>query len=436
MDPINQKVTVNNEGSVRRSLRVEIGPEFVRTEFDRAYNALRNRASIRGFRKGKAPRAILEQRFGESVREDVVKALIERGCGQAIKDENLEIVANPQLVSQELSDDGEFKFEVLVEVKPEISLRDYKGIEYVRRVQQVDDDNIDRVVSDLRERNAILETEEDRVNVQHGDVLLMDLDTVCEGERLEEASGEGVGMEVGSGRFPEEFEKQIVGVTRGIVTPIDVHFPDDHQDEKLAGRLVRFNTTVKEIKNKILPPVDDDFVANLGVDDCDTIDDLRAKIREDLEHRADYEADRQARNELLTAFVDMYDFDVPEALVDRQIGIALRDMGINEIPDDKIDEVREQLSPQAIRQVRAAFLLDAVAVEEKLEIADEELTNEINRQLAGAGTSVDKLEKHYADDSAREGLRADMLRDRAVERLTELATRRDEQIHSSQVADP
>ncbi|RMF22647.1 MAG: trigger factor [Deltaproteobacteria bacterium] len=427
--------TVEEQGPVRRVLTVTVPPERVAGEFDRAYRRLGGRVRVPGFRKGKVPRRVLEMRFGEEVREEVVTELIETTCADAIKAEGLDVVSRPRLIQHELDEQTGLRFEAMVDVRPQFELKPYKGLAADLRVVRVEEEDVDRALAALRERYAMLETEEDRVNVSMGDVVVADLAAFCDGEPLEQATGQGVQIEVGAGRFPEELEKQLVGVTRGIETPILVRFEQDHPDPALAGKLVRFDVTVREIKNKILPALDDEFAAEVGIEGCDTLEALRAKVREDLERRERMEAERRMRNDLLSALVEAHDFEVPETLVDQQLVRMLRDMGVREIPDDKVAEVRAALEPSAVKQVRAGFILDAIAQAEGLEVTEDELRDAIKRQFVAAGSQVDAVRSHYERPGAVAALRQDMLRDKALDRVVELATQRDVEVDRSQVAD-
>ncbi len=427
--------SVEEQGPVRRVLTVTVPPEHVEREFERAYKRLGGRVRVPGFRKGKVPRRVLEMRFGDEVREEVVTELIEGACADAIKEQGLDVVSRPRLIQHELDEQTGLRFEAMVDIRPHFELKPYKGLAADLRIVRVEEDDVDRAIAALRERYAVLETEEDRVNVAMGDVIVADLAASCDGEPLEQATGEGVQIEVGAGRLPEELEKQLVGVTRGIETPILVRFEQEHPDPDLAGKLVRFDVTVREIKNKILPRLDDEFASEVGIEGCETLEQLRTKVREDLERRERLDAERRMRNELLSSLVEAHGFEVPETLVDQQLVRMLRDMGVKEIPDDKVGEVRAALEPSAIKQVRAGFILDAIAQAEGLDVTEDELREAIKRQLVAAGSQVDAVRSYYQRPGAVATLRQDILRDKALDRVVELATRRDVEVDRSQVAD-
>jgi trigger factor len=428
------QVTIREEGPVKRRLEIRVPATRVSKETDDAYRRLGGRVQIPGFRRGKVPRRVLEERYADDVRTDVVRHLVEETCAEAVRENALAVVASPEVVEHGLTDEGILRYVAVVEIRPFFELGEYKGLAVTRKIDRVEDSHVDAMTDRLRERLAVLSTEEDRVNVAAGDVIEFDMSATADGLPLEKASGTGIKMEVGAGRFPEEFEKGIVGVTRGIETPIDVNFPADHGDPELAGRLVRFAVAVRVIRNKVLPSVDDDFVKDLGWEGCETVDQLRAKIRSDLEAHAVREADQRMRGELLGRLVEGHPFDVPESLVNRQMGATLRDMGISEIPEDKVDEIRAKLEPSAARQVRARFILEAIAKAEALDVTREELEQEVRRQLLAAGADAEKLRQYYSGAGAVAGLRMDMLREKALARLAELATHRDEFIEESRVA--
>ncbi|RMD81655.1 MAG: trigger factor [Candidatus Dadabacteria bacterium] len=429
------EATVEERGPVRRVLSVTVSAERVAREFDRAYRRLGQRVRVPGFRPGKVPRRVLEMRYGDQVREEVVSELIEATCAEAIKEQGLDVVTSPRLIQHELDEQNRLHFEAMLDVRPVFELKPYKGLAAERRVVRVSEEDVDKALASLRERFAILETEEDRVNVAQGDVIVADLEAFCDGQPLAKGTGQGVQIEVGSGRLPEQLEKQLVGVTRGIRTPILVRFEHDHPDPDLAGKLVRFDVTVREIKNKILPALDDEFAAEVGIEGCQTLADLRAKIREDLERREQADADRRMRNEVLAALVEAHEFEVPEALVEDQLVRMLRDMGVTEVPEDKVGEVRQALEPAATRQVRAGFILDAIADAEGIEVAEDELREAIKRQLAAAGSQIEAVQAYYRRPGAVAALRRDLRRDKALDRVVELATRRDVEVDRSQVAD-
>ncbi len=429
--------TLTETGPVTRVLQVEVPTLRVMQALEAAYLHLAARAKLPGFRRGKVPRNLLEREFAHDVKQQIVADLTESCCREAIATHGLAPVSNPRLLSRNLSDNDVLQFEARVEIRPQFKLKPYRALDLVRRVVRVEDRNVDASLESLRERMAELVPEEDRVNVCAGDVVVLEMYGFVDGKPVDSVSGQGVLIEVGRNRFPEEFENQLVGVTRGIPTPIDVRFSEDHREPAIAGRLVRFQVTVREIKSKILATIDDEFVRTVDLPDCHTVADLRARIRADLERRVQGDGDRRARLELLESLVAAYSFEVPESLVDRRIAETAHDLGIHEIAESQVAELKQALRRDAVKQVRAGFVLDAISEAETLTVSDQDLESEVNRLAAAAGAEAARVREHYASQSpASASLRVGMLRDKAVARVVELATRRDVEIDASQVADP
>ncbi len=427
--------TVETTSGLGRKLSVTVAPDRVEDGMKKAFSALNRKIRLKGFRQGKVPRAVLEREYGSDVARDVVSELVEETCGEVIEANRLDVVVAPRLLKQELQPDKTLVYEAEVEIRPEFALASYTGIEVERRIVRVEDDHIARALERLREQMSVLEADEDRINVEPGDIVVFDMYGFSGGEAVPGTSGRDIQLEVGSGRFPDEFEKQLVGVTRSIKTPITVPFAEDHQDQQLAGKTVRFDVTVKEIKRKVVPDLSDDFVKDLGWEGCDSLDDLRAKVRSDLEKRARSDADRAARGLLIDELVTANPFESPSALVDQTISRLAHDMGLHEVPEDKVEELREALKPRAVRQVAAGFILDAIAKAEEVEVSKEELEQVLRQQVMQAGDKADEVRKHYSRPAALIELHTGLVREKALEKAVELTTQRDVEVDESQVAD-
>ncbi len=427
--------TVETSGALERKLKVNVSAEHVAAAMDKAYDKLGRSVKLKGFRKGKVPRSVLQREYGGEVERDVISTVMEEACGHAIEEHELDVVVRPRLLNHDFGPDKGLEFEAAIEVRPEFELGQYKELELDRKVVKVEKAHIDRAIESLRERMAVLETVEDRVNVEGGDILTIDMFGFVEGEAVKGASGEGIQVEVGAGRLPEKLEEGLVGVTRSIKTPILVPFPDDHPDPDIAGRTVRFDVTVREIKTKVLPAVDDDFVADLSWESCDTLADLEEKLRADIGEQFSRDADRRVRGGLLDRLVEAHEFEVPEALVEETIAGYAREMGLSELPEDKREEFRAALGPRATKQVKAGFVLDAVAQAEELEISKDLLRQRIQQEMAVAGERADDVRKYYSLPGAVAELRTRMVREKALDRVFELSTRRDVEVDESQVAD-
>ncbi len=428
--------TIEETGPIGRTLKISVSPEHVRGCFDQAYRKLQSRAHLKGFRKGKAPRPMLEQVYGAEVERDVLTALIEEGCAATIREHELDVVTAPRLVKHEYAGEGGLSFEAAVDIRPDVRLGQYKGLTIEKLVARVEDSHVDSALDALRNRMAVLRIEEERTTVASGDVIVFtmfgfDGDTAVPG-----TAGEGLLLEVGSGRFPEDFEKQLVGLERGRRSSITVTFSQEHSDQNVRGKTIRFEVTVTEIKVKVLPPLDDSLAAEAGVEGCETLDALRSKIREDLRERATREADRRMQNALIGRLVEAHEFEVPQALLHETIHGYIHEMGAH--PDHDSEEsqkLHEALAPRARGELRAGFILDAIAAAESVEVSREEMENRIRAHLASAGRRVEEVRRHYSQPPAIAELRRNLLREKAAQCVFESASVQEHEVEEGKVAD-
>lgn len=432
--------SVEETGPVARTLKISVAAAHVSGAFDRAYNKLRGQAKVDGFRKGKVPRNILEKRFGADVEQDVLGQLVEEGCSEAIRENSLRLAVAPRVAEHHYSPEEGLRFEATVELIPSFDLGNYKDLEGVLKIAIVEESEIDEAVENLRNRLAILQSEEERRVVENGDVVTLDMYGFDGDEPVSGTEQTGVQIEVGAGRFPEQFESQLLGVTLGEKAGVMVDFEEDHGNAALAGKQIRFDVTVTEIKVKIMPDVDDDFVRELGLEEGSTVEDLRSRIRDDLKGRARSEADGNLRDELLGALVDRFDFDLPESLVSEQVHERLHELGVahaeeGSIPAERLAEINDAVGKQVRAQLRAGYLLDAIAEAESVETDKAEIEARIRHQIMTAGEKADEVRQYFGRASAIAGLRTQILREKAVARLIELSSVREEEVPRDQVAE-
>ncbi len=428
--------TMEESGPAARTLKISVSPELVRGRFDAAFRKLQARAQLKGFRKGKAPRALLEQAYGEEVQRDVVGELLEEACVESIRQHGLDVVAAPRLIRDEFAEDGSLSVEVGVDIRPDVRLGQYKDLSAEKLVVRVEDHHVDGTLDGLRHRMAVLRVEEERAVVEPGDVVVLDMHGFDGETPVPGTSGEGIVVEVGSGRFPQDFEKQLVGVTRAVRTPITVEFGEDHGDESLRGRAIRFDVTVGEIKTKVLPPADDSLAAEAGLEGVETLEALRERIRQDLRQRSVRDSERRLQDALLARLVDAHEFDLPGALLEETIHGYIHELGIaHGSEEEKSPELHATLESRARRSLKAGFLLDAIAAVENLEVSKEELEGRIRGQIASAGKRSDEVRRHYSKAGAIAELRTSLLREKAARCVFESAVVQEREVEESQVAD-
>jgi trigger factor len=408
--------TLEELSSVRKRLQIEVPAPEVQAELERAFQLVGRQAQLRGFRPGKAPRHVLERMFGSDVRREVLGRLVERSLHDAIEAHKLSVVGVPDVDAETLTPGAALRYSATVEVRPTIELGDLGGLQAVRPPTEVADEEVERVLGNLRESVAQLRPIENRATVETGDVVTVDLATRLEG--AEPSQRQDVLLEAGSGSFPLALERQLVGQHRGAHLSLRVPYPEDHPNPGLAGKTVEFAVDLKDIRTKELPALDDDFARDHGR--CESLADLRARLRADLERQAVARADEAVREAILAQLVERHPFDVPPSLVERRTESLLANLGMR-MPEGKerdqaLANIRGQLEPRAERQVRAELLLDAVAAREGISVTEDEISAEIE-SMARDQHLGDKAHALYHHPEAREALRARLARDRALAAL-------------------
>jgi trigger factor len=414
-------VTLEELSPVRKRLQIEVPAPEVQAELERAFQLVGRQAQLRGFRPGKAPRHVLERMFGSDVRREVLGRLVERSLHDAIEAHKLSVVGVPNIdADEDLTPGAALRYSATVDVRPVIELGDLAGLTVVRPATTVGDDEVERVLGNLRESVAQLRPIDDRANVEAGDIVTVDLATRLEGAEPTQRSD--VLLEAGSGSFPLALERQLVGQHRGAHLSLEVPYPADHPNPGLAGKTVHFEIDVKDIRMKELPVLDDDFARDHGR--CESLAELRGRIRTDLERQVVARADEAVREGLLSQLIEKHPFDVPPSLVERRTESLMANLGMR-MPegrerDEALAKLRPQLEPRAERQVRAELLLDAMAAREGISVTEEDVTAEID-SMARAEQLGDKAHALYHHPEAREVLRARLARDRALTALVAAA---------------
>src|SRR5881296_3240239 len=401
--------TVEDLTPVRKRLQVEVPAHAVQAELDRTFHEVGQRARLRGFRPGKAPRPVLERVFGEEVRRKVLGRLVEASFHRAVETHGLAVVGTPDIDAEPITPGAALRYSATVEVRPAIALGDLSGLQVVRPATRVGDEDVERTIGELRESVAQLRPVEDRAQVETGDVVRVDLTSRLEGG--EPVHREGVLLEAGSGSFPLALERQLVGQSRGARLALRVPYPADHPNTGLAGKTAEFEVEVKE-----LPPLDDDFARDHGK--CESLAALRARVRADLEQEAATRADAAVREALIDQLLARHTFDVPSTLVERRTEALLQTLDLRLLEgaerEQALARLREQLRPRAERQVRTELLLDALAARDGIAVNDDELHAEVDGIAARERQVVERVRAFYERPEARAALRAKLVRDRAL----------------------
>jgi trigger factor len=350
------KIDIEQMAPCVRRLTIEIPAESVDRELVTIYKNLQKRVKLPGFRPGKVPLRILEQQYRHVVEQEVLQKLVPGALSEALTQENLRAVGEPQIDQMHLVRGQPLQFVSTVQIVPEFEVSDYHAWEFERRIPEVSEVQIDEALEQLRERHAALQTVDGRP-VREGDVAIVNYQGFLHGQPVPGMEQKGVVVEVGGGRFLPELEQGLIGMAEGQAQAIMLHFSEDHHDETLAGRAVECRVQVTEIKEKILPELDDEFAREY--EDAESLAALRERVRDDLERAARRQADDVLRSEILARFVAENPIEIPERLVQDQ----MRHMFARRVRQETGREVTEaelQIDPDELREVFGEPALEAV----------------------------------------------------------------------------
>jgi trigger factor len=380
------KVEVEEMGACKRRLQVEEGPEVVQRAWAEALSRVQRQARLPGFRKGKVPPSMIRLHFADDVRQEVARHLIPEVYRQALTEARLEPVEDPDLRDVTLQENAALKFSAVVEIKPAIALGAYTGLAVTHAPRPFAEAEVDEALDQLRERHAEFRAVERAADL--GDLVLVDYTLTPEG--LEPRSEKGYALVIGRGAVMPEIEEAVIGLQPGGSRRTRVRFPDSHPNEALRGKAGEAEVTVTEVKEKVLPALDDDFARSVG--EFESLAALKAELRKGLETRREQENRRALETAVMEAVLGRHAFEVPEALVLRQVGHQIeharehvRRQGVDpdKVPWD-YEKMLAELRPGAEQAVRRALLIEAIAAQEGLEPSEADVDAEVER-LAQAG---------------------------------------------------
>jgi trigger factor len=421
---------VNKEKNVV-TIEFEITPEKFEEGVQKAYLKNRKNINIPGFRKGRAPRKLIESRYGKGVfYEDALDIVIPPAYEEALEETKLDPIDQPKLDIKEFEEGKNIVITADVEVKPEVELAIPEEVEVVKVISEVDDEQVENSLKEMQEKNARIINVEDRP-VKEGDTVTIDYKGFIGEEEFEGGSAENQSLEIGSKSFIPGFEEQLVGKNSGEDVEVKVTFPEEYSAEELAGKEATFNVKIHEIKEKELPELDDEFAKD--VSEFDTIDELRKDTKENLIKKAKDNEKITNQNNAITEFVSKCDTVVPEVLIDREIenqlngfrqqlaqqGIKLEDY--TQMIGQEMDELKENLRPQAETSVKTELVIEAVANKHDFEITEEELNEELKKLANSYGIGEDKLDDFIEKmkEDSREYIEDSVKRRKAVEYITD-----------------
>ena len=423
------KVNVEDISTVKKILHVEIPETDVTRELEKAYGTLKSKARIKGFRPGKVPRAILESRFKDELHADVSGQLIQNSYGEALQQTELVPITQPSIDRPDLEKGQPFHYSATIEVRPFIQDLNVNGLKLKQKVHTVTDEEIEAHLKILQKRSAQLKTVDEDRPVENGDIVILDYEGFRDGKPFAPArKTENFQVEVGSGRILEDFDRNLVGMEPASTKEFQVRFPDDYYNKDLAGLEVTFKVILKEIKEEVLPEIDDKFARDLG--EYQTLDELKEAIKSKLQQTYEAQSARQLREDIIDTLIAQSEFELPEGLVNEEVSALIRDaentlaqrgMSIQE-SGQTVEGLSEKYRPVAERKVREYLLLQKVIEQEDVTLTDEVLDQAYEDLAEAMDQPVDAIKQfHHAYKDVYEVFRQKTLEKQAIEHIRTLS---------------
>lgn len=422
------KVSIEPSSPVQTKISVEIPADRVQADLERAYQRYQSQVQLKGFRAGRVPRRVIERRFGEQITSEVGSALVEESLPEAIREHRLAVVSQPRIVTERLAGGSPFRYSATVETKPEVPHVAYEGLSVDKTIAPVTEQAVDDTLARLADSLAQLHPITDRDHVEAGDVVRLDYRAEREGRPLAGLEGTGRLFEMGKETLLPGFQEEILGAQKGHRLSFSLPLPQAPQADTDAPSDVLtadFQVTVHDIARKEVPRLDDEFAKDHG--ECDTLEELRAKLRENLERTAQRRAEQQMESDLVGQLFSRHPFEVPPGLVREHAQRLFAESGLRPREDMAFDDpaipqaMREDLSARAKRQIETTWLLDALVEQLGLTLSEEAVDRKIAEFTAANVEQRQQIESLYADADRRQMLKARLLREEALRAVVEKA---------------
>lgn len=418
----------NNVETNKYELEIEISAEDFEAAIEKAYLKARKNIAMPGFRKGKAPRKLIEKEYGEQVFfEDAVNLLYAPVVNGAVEESGLELVTRPEVEVTEIIKENGVKLKATCITKPEVEVKDYKGIEVEKVVNPVTDEDINKQLDALREKNVTVETVDDRA-AENGDDVVIDFEGFKDDVAFEGGKAEDFTLSLGSGQFIPGFEDQIVGHNAGEEFDINVTFPEEYQVKELAGAPAVFKIKLKSISKKVMPELDDDMVKDST--EFDTVDEYKADVKKKLEEANEKHADSEVEAKIFDKVIENMTAEIPQVMFDNRVNEMISELeqrlapqGISldlymQYTGQTIDTVKKAYAEQAEKQVKLRLALEKIAKLENIEVTEDELKAEFDKLAEAYKLDVDQIKQFIHDDDLKKdiavGKAVDLIKDAAV----------------------
>jgi len=415
------KVAVEEISGVKKLLRIEIPQEVVKEAFKNVYSDLKQKVKLPGFRQGKVPIPVLEQRFSHEAEHDVVKRLVPDYYQRAVKENGILPVVLPTIEKVEVKRNSPLSFTATVETKPEFSLSDYSKLSLTRKEVTVNKESIEEALKGLRESHSQLEACDLSQEVKADHFVIIDFEGKIAGQSFEGGEGKGMLVQIGSKTLVPGFEDQLIGKKKGDEVQVKVQFPEDYQAKNLAGKAAEFHVIIREVKIKILSAIDDDFAKDVG--DYANLEELKQALEKDLRGRAERDIENDLRNQCIQKLIEKNPIEVPPTLVENELSSMLfrlqqqlKGQGQSLDSDDpQLSSLRDQYIIVARERIQGRLILQEIARKEGMEISNTEIETELEKMAEETKRDIGEIHQYIrSNEGAKENLGERLLEDKAL----------------------
>jgi len=417
------KVQIEKISPLERKIHFEIPGNIVSQELESTYRALNRSVKLKGFRPGKVPRSILERYYKNQVEEEVVSKLIKESYGKAVEEHHLSPVVAPTVQDRSFEIGKDFKYTVTVEVKPELEVEGYLGTEVERAPVIVSAEDIHDRLKILQETHAQLKPLETNRPIQEKDVAIFDFEGTLAGQPLEGWKAHDHLVEVGSKTLVGDLDTQLIGLSPGEEKDLSLTLPETYSIKGLAGKKINVHVKIKEVKEKILPPVDDEFAKDVG--NFSSLADLKARLHQSIEEEKKAQANQAAKEKILAMLAEKHPFPIPKSMVERQVqaliaktelrlarqGLKLEETKLN------VQKLHDSFMPTAEKDVRGSLLLEKIAKREGVSVSDAELEDRLEKIAAQLNQRQEAVKSYYQKEGLLDDLRAQVLEEKTLDFL-------------------
>lgn len=409
-------------------LTIEVSPEDFNNALDQAFKKVAKDVQIPGFRKGKIPRKIFENRFGvESLYQDAIDFVLPEAYGNAVIEADIEPIEQPDIEVGEIELGEVVTFTAKVTVKPEVTLGEYKGLEVEEDSVDVSDEDVEKAIETLRDQQAELVLKEEGA-IEDGDTVVIDFEGFTDGEAFEGGKGENHSLEIGSGQFIPGFEEKLIGKELGADVEVELTFPEEYHAEELAGKDAMFKVQIHEIKFKELPDLDDEFAKDVD-EEVETLDELKTKKRTELEEQKTQERDNKKREVLIEKVTENATVDIPDVMVETELEQMLREFEqrlqqqgmtlemYSEFSGQDQNELKAQMKEDAAKRVKTNLTLEAITIAEDLQVEEEDITKELENMAQMYNVDLEQIKQMLGGNT--EMLEGDMKIRKSIDFLVE-----------------